>query len=148
MSAVLATILADIKTAMKEKQAARLGTLRMLHSDIKNVGINEKIEVTDAVVFDVISKTLKQNADSLEQFRAGGRADLVAEVEEKVACLKGYLPEQLSEAEVEALVKEAIAETGATSRKEMGAVMKALGPKTKGRADNKLVSTLVQKLLG
>jgi len=147
MSEVLTRILADVKAAMIAKESVKLAALRTLHSDIKNVSINEKVEITDAVCFDVIAKTIKQKADSLEQFRAAGRTDLIAEEEAKVAQLKTYLPAQLSEAEVEALVKETIAEVGATSKKEMGAVMKAIGPKVKGKADNKLVSSFVQKLL-
>ncbi len=146
-SPLLDRILSDVKEAMKSRQQKRLDTLRTLHSDIKNVSINNQVEITDDVCLDQIAKTIKQKNDTLEQFRAAGRTDLVEEEEMKIEFLKAYLPQQLSEAELEALVKEAIAEVGATSKKEMGAVMKALAPRTKGRAEGKTVSALVQKLL-
>lgn len=146
-SPLLDRILSDVKEAMKSRQQKRLDTLRTLHSDIKNVSINNQVEITDDVCLDQIAKTIKQKNDTLEQFRAAGRTDLVEEEEMKIEFLKAYLPQQLSEAELEALVKEAIVEVGATSKKEMGAVMKALAPRTKGRAEGKTVSALVQKLL-
>ena len=146
-SPLLDRILNDVKEAMKSRQQKRVDTLRTLHSDIKNVSINNKVEISDEICLDQIAKTIKQKNDALEQFRAAGRTDLVEEEEMKIEFLKAYLPQQLSEAELEALVKEAIAEVGATSKKEMGAVMKALAPRTKGRAEGKTVSALVQKLL-
>ena len=96
---------------------------------------------------DAISRSLKQKGDAIEQFRKAGREDLVEEETLKSNYMRVYLPEPLSEAELEEIVKAAIAETGATSRKDMGAVMKAVGPRTKGRADGRAVSGMVQKLL-
>ena len=139
---------ADLKQAMLAKDAARLSTLRLLKSAIEYHKIEKKQEtLTDADVTGVIKKQIKQRQDSIEGFTKGGRADLVATEAAELVVLKGYLPEELSPAQVEALVKEAIAELGATTRAEMGKVMKAVQTKTAGRADNRQVSQLVATLL-
>jgi len=139
---------ADLKQAMLAKDAARLSTLRLLKSAIEYHKIEKKQEnLTDADVTGVIKKQIKQRQDSIEGFTKGGRADLVATEAAELVVLKGYLPEELSPAQVEALVKEAIAELGATTRAEMGKVMKAVQAKTDGRADNRQVSQLVATLL-
>ena len=138
----------DLKKAMLAKDAARLSTLRLLKSAIEYHKIEKKQEaLTDADVTGVIKKQIKQRQDSIEGFTKGGRADLVATEAAELVVLKGYLPEELSPAQVEALVKEAIAELGATTRAEMGKVMKAVQTKTAGRADNRQVSQLVAALL-
>ena len=147
-SALLDRILGDVKEAMKAKDHVKLDALRTLHSDIKNIAINSRTEISDETCVDAISRSLKQKGDAIEQFRKAGREDLVEEETLKSNYMRVYLPEPLSEAELEEIVKAAIAETGATSRKDMGAVMKAVGPKTKGRADGRAVSGMVQKLLG
>jgi len=139
---------ADLKQAMLAKDAARLATLRLLKSAIEYHKIEKKQEtLTDADVTGVIKKQIKQRQDSIEGFTKGGRADLVATEAAELTVLKSYLPEELSPAQVEALVKEAIAELGATTRAEMGKVMKAVQTKTAGRADNRQVSQLVATLL-
>ena len=139
---------ADLKQAMLAKDAARLSTLRLLKSAIEYHKIEKKQEnLTDADVTGVIKKQIKQRQDSIEGFTKGGRADLVATEAAELVVLKGYLPEELSPAQVEAFVKEAIAELGATTRAEMGKVMKAVQTKTAGRADNRQVSQLVATLL-
>lgn len=139
---------ADLKQAMLAKDAARLATLRLLKSAIEYHKIEKKQEtLTDADVTGVIKKQIKQRQDSIEGFTKGGRADLVATETAELTVLKSYLPEELSPAQVEALVKEAIAELGATTRAEMGKVMKAVQTKTAGRADNRQVSQLVATLL-
>jgi len=138
----------DMKTAMKAKDAARLSTIRMLNSSIKNKEIDQRRELTDEEVAAVISTAVKQRRDSIEQFKAGGRQDLVEQEEAEVAILLSYLPQQLTEDEIRDIVKSAIAETSASSAKDMGKVMKVIMPKTKGKADGALVNKVVKELLG
>jgi len=141
-------IAADFKQAMLAKDAARLATLRLLKSAIEYHKIEKKQEqLTDADVTGVIKKQIKQRQDSIDGFTKGGRADLVATETAELAILKKYLPEELAPAEIEALVKAVIAELGATTRAEMGKVMKAVQAKTAGRADNRQVSQIVAALL-
>ena len=147
-SAILDRILADVKEAMQAKDHLKLDALRTLHSDIKNIAINAQTDITDETCIDAISRSLKQKGDAIEQFRKAGRDDLVAEETAKADAMRGYLPAALSAEELEKIVRDAIAEAGATSRKDMGAVMKIVSPKTKGRADGRAVSGLVQQLLG
>jgi uncharacterized protein YqeY len=137
-------IAADMKNAMRAKDAARLSTLRLLKSAIEYHKIEKKQEqLTDADVTAVIKKQIKQRQDSIEGFEKGGRADLVEKEKAELAVLKSYLPEELSQAQVEEVVKATIAELGATTRADMGKVMKAVQTKLAGRADNRLVSQLV-----
>lgn len=140
----------DMKQAMKDKEAGklRLSVIRMVKANIKNVEIDKKKELSEEEVLDVFAKEVKMRRDSMEEFAKGNRPDLVANLEQEVAILMTYLPQQLSEAEVRALVTEAVKETGASSPKEMGKVMAALMPKVKGRADGKLVNSIVKELLG
>jgi uncharacterized protein YqeY len=145
--ALLEQILEDIKAAMKAKESDKLATLRTLHSEIKNASIDKKKELNDETVLEVISASLKQKRDSVAQFSAGNRQDLVLAEQSKIDLLMSYLPVQLSKDEIADLVKQAISETGAASAKDMGLVMKWLTPKTKGRADGKLVSEVVRELL-
>ena len=135
---------ADLKTAMLTKDVVRTATLRMLKSAIEYHKIEKKQEsLTDADVTAVIKKQIKQRQDSIAGFEKGGRADLVTQEQAELAVLKAYLPDELSPAEVEAIVVAAIAEVGATTKAEMGKVMKVVQAKTAGRADNRLVSQLV-----
>jgi uncharacterized protein len=137
-------IAADMKDAMRAKDAARLSTLRLLKSAIEYHKIEKKQEqLTDADVTAVIKKQIKQRQDSIEGFEKGGRADLVEKEKAELAVLKSYLPEELSQAQVEEVVKATVAELGATTRADMGKVMKAVQTKLAGRADNRLVSQLV-----
>ena len=140
----------DMKTAMtaKEEGKLRLGVIRMVRSAVRQAEIDGKKELDDDGVAAVISKELKQRKDSLEEFKKGGRDDLVEKTEEEIKVLLAYLPEQLDEGEIRSLVKAAIEETGAASPKDMGKVMKALMPKTKGKADGKLVNNIVKEMLG
>jgi len=138
----------DMKDAMRAKDAARLSTLRMLKSAIEYYKIDKKQEkLAGADVVAVIKKQIKQRQDSIDGFEKGGRADLVEKERAELAVLKSYLPEELSPAEIEGIVKAAIAELGATTKAEMGKVMKAVQAKTAGRADNRLVSQIVSALL-
>jgi uncharacterized protein YqeY len=141
-------IAADLKQAMLAKDAARTGTLRMLKAAIEYHKIEKKQEtLTDADVTAVIKKQIKQRQDSIDGFEKGGRADLAEKEKAELAILKAYLPEELSPAQIEEIVKAAIAEVGATGKADMGKVMKAVQAKTAGRADNRQVSQLVGRLL-
>lgn len=143
MTTIAETLINDIKTAMKAGEKERLTTLRSLHAQIKDATVNAGKDMTDDAVIAVLAKQIKQRADALEQFRNAGREDLAAVEESEMAILRAYQPAQLSEAEIEAFVVEAIQSTGATTRKEMGKVMAALMPKVKGKADGSIVNRIV-----
>ncbi len=137
-------IAADFKEAMRSKDASRLSTLRMLKSAIEYYKIEKKQEtLTDADITAVIKKQIKQRQDSIEGFEKGGRTDLVEKEKAELAVLKAYLPEELSPSQVEQIVNEVMIELGATTRADMGKVMKAVRDKTGGRADNRLISQIV-----
>jgi hypothetical protein len=146
-SPLLQEILADIKAAMKAHDSVTLEVLRTLHSDIKNVAINAKKDVTDDVVLDVLAKSIKQRNESIEMLRKGGREENAQEEEKTLAVYQKYLPKQLSEDEVKALIEEIKAQVGAQGPKDMGKIMKELTPKTKGRFDGRRVSDLVKAAL-
>lgn len=132
-SPLLQQILADIKAAMKAHDTMTLEVLRTLHSDIKNVAINAQKEITDETVLDVLSKSIKQRNESIEMLRKGGREQNAQEEEKTLAVYQKYLPQQLTEEEVKALIAEIKAQVGAQGPKDMGKVMKELSPKAKGR---------------
>lgn len=140
----------DMKEAMKAREAGkeRLSVIRLVRGAIRQIEIDQRVELDDEGVLAVISKEVKQRRDSIEEFKKGGREDLVAQNEADVAILMEYLPAQLSEAEVKALVDEAVAAVGAKDPKDMGKVMKELMPKVKGKADGKLVNQLVKAAIG
>ena len=141
----------DLKDAMRAKDAAKLGVLRMLKSAVKNAAIEKggaTAELDDAEATQVIRKQVKQRQDSIESFESGGRPELAQKEKEELAILNAYLPQAMSADELSAMVREAIAETGATSRAQMGAVMKVLQTKLAGRADGKTLSQEVQRQLG
>ncbi|CAN5741749.1 GatB/YqeY domain-containing protein [soil metagenome] len=141
---------ADLKDAMRAKDAGRLSVLRMLKSAIKNAAIEKggaSAELDDAEATQVIRKQVKQRQDSIESFEKGGRPELAEKEKEELAMLTPYLPQAMSGDELAAAVRATIAETGATSRAEMGAVMKALQAKLAGRADGKTLSQEVQRQL-
>jgi uncharacterized protein len=143
------TIDSDIKNAMKSGEKDKVSALRMLAAAIKNKQIDKRPEpLTENDVQDTVRSLIKQRKDSIEQFTKGGRQDLADKESAEVAILEVYLPQQLPRDEVERLVREAIAQTGAQSAKDMGKVMKALQPVIAGRADNKLLSELVKNALG
>ncbi len=139
---------ADLKDAMRAKDAVRLSTLRMLKSAVEYHKIEKKQEkLVDADIIAVIKKQIKQRQDSIDGFEKGGRADLVVKEKAEMVILKGYLPEELSQAQVEEIVEAVIAEVGATTKADMGKVMKAVQTKAAGRADNRLVSQIVSSKL-
>lgn len=139
----------DMKQAMKEKEVGkfRLSVIRMVRSSIKNAEIDRRKDLTEEEVLDILAREVKLRRDAAEEFKKGNRLDLVENLEKEVAILLEYLPTQLSEQEVRVLVAEAIDQTQAISAKDMGKVMAALMPKVKGRADGKLVNTVVRELL-
>ncbi len=139
----------DMKAAMRAKESERLGTIRMITAAIKQREVDERIQLDDVQVLSVIEKMIKTRKESIEQFKAGNRDDLVARESQEIELLQAYLPAQLSEAEVDALIREAIAESGATSIKEMGKAMALLKQKAQGRADMAAASAkLKAKLSG
>ncbi len=146
-SAILERLLADIKLAMKARESERLETLRFLHAEIKNFEVNERKKPTDDDVAAIVGKAIKSRQDSIEQFQAGGREDLVAREQAQLEICKAYQPEQLGEAEIEALVDEVIEQTGAAGKKDTGKVMKELMPRVKGKADGRMVSAIVGRRL-
>lgn len=151
MSELSQQITEDMKTAMREKNTLALGAIRMLKSAIKNAAIEKggaDTELTDPEIITVIRREVKKRQDSVEQYTTAGRMELVAQEEAEIAVLNGYLPEPLSESDLLAIIDAAIAETGATSRKEMGAVMKLVQDRTAGRADGKTLSQAVMAKLG
>ncbi|MEI6356554.1 MAG: GatB/YqeY domain-containing protein [Verrucomicrobiota bacterium] len=139
---------AEIKASMLARDADRTGALRLLKSAVGYLQIEKKVDVLpDADVLAVVQKEAKKRRDSIEEFDRGGRAELAAKERAELKVLEEFLPKQLSPEETEELVKAAIAEVGATSKKDMGAVMKAAQAKAAGRADGKVMSALVGKLL-
>jgi uncharacterized protein YqeY len=135
-----------MKVAMKAKDSLRLTTIRMARTALKNVEIDTRQELDEAAAIKILSTLVKQRREAAEAYRET-RPELAEKEELEVVILQEFLPAQLSEAEIEALVAKAVAESGASSMKDMGAVMKLVTPQTTGRADGKLVSNLVRKLL-
>jgi len=141
----------DLKDAMRAKNATKLGVLRMLKSALKYAAIEKSegdSELSDADASQVIRKQAKQRQDSIESFEKGGRAELAAKEKEELSILQTYLPQAMSAEEVSKAVREAIAEVGASTKAQMGTVMKALQAKVAGRVDGKTLSAEVQKQLG
>jgi len=138
----------DIKSAMLAKDADRLGALRMLKSSIGYILIEKKAEsLSDADFISIVQKEVKKRRDSIEQFEKGGRPELAAKEKQEITVLEGFLPQPLSTEELEKMVRDAIAETGATSKKDMGPVIKAVQAKAAGRAEGKTISQIVGRLL-
>ena len=137
----------ELKEAMKSRDALRLATIRSVLSSVKNRDIELRRELGDAEITDTIVTLCKQRRESIRLFKEAGRQELVDKEEAELALLMGYLPQQLTRQELESLVDQAIAETSATSGKDMGKVMKALTPVVSGRADGKLVSEVVKEKL-
>ncbi len=142
-----ARITEDMKTAMKARETARLGAIRLLLAAIKQREVDERVELDDAGVLAAIDKMLKQRRDSISQYESAGRQDLADAEKFEVGVLTGYMPQALSEAEIQATVAEAIAASGAAGMQDMGKVMAILKPKLAGRADMSQVSGLVKAAL-
>ena len=139
---------ADTREALKSGAKDKVSTLRMLNAALKNKQIDKRRPLTTEEVIETVRSLIKQRKDSIEQFAKGGRQDLVDKETAEVAILEAYLPKQLAREELEAMIRDAIAKTGAQGARDMGKVMKALIPVVGGRADGKLVSELVKNALG
>jgi uncharacterized protein YqeY len=141
-------ILQDVKDAMRSRDKPRLATLRLITAAIKQQEIDERIELNDAQVLALLDKMCKQRRESISQFEKAGRDDLIAQEASELELIQTYLPEQLAEDEITALIDEAMAATGAASIKDMGKVMGQLKPKLQGRADMGAVSAMIKAKLG
>lgn len=137
----------ELKSAMKNKDQLRKSVITLIRADIKQIEVDKRVELTEEDIIDIISKQAKQRRDSIEEFGKGGREDLVEEAKQELDVLMEYLPEQLSEEEIEIIIKKVITETGATSMKDMGKIMAAAMPELKGKADGKVVNQIVRKIL-
>ena len=137
----------DLKTAMKEKDVIRKNTVQMVRSAVLQYEKDNLTELDEAGVLEIIAKELKKRKDVLPEYEKSGREDLISDINKEIEVLLAYLPEQLSEEELEEIVKESIKEVGAESLKDIGKIMQNVMPKTKGRADGKLINTIVRKLL-
>ncbi|MED4603903.1 GatB/YqeY domain-containing protein [Paenibacillus validus] len=137
----------DMKLAMKSQDKFKLSVIRMVRAAIKNIEIDQRKTLEEQEVLDVLNREVKQRKDSLQEFEKAGREDLAENLRAEIAILMEYMPQQLSDEEVKAIVQQTIQEVGASSKADMGKVMGALMPKVKGRADGKVVNQFVQQLL-
>jgi uncharacterized protein YqeY len=138
----------DVKDAMRARDKPRLATLRLITAAIKQQEVDERIELDDTQLLSLLDKMCKQRRESISQFEKAARDDLIAQEVSELAIIKTYLPEQLGEAEIAALIEETMAATGAASIKDMGKVMGQLKPKLQGRADMGAVSAMIKARLG
>jgi uncharacterized protein YqeY len=138
----------DMKTAMRAGEKDRLATIRLVLAAVKQIEVDERIVLDEARMLTVLEKMVKQRKESIAQFESGGRADLVAKEAAELAVIQAYLPAQLSDAELDALIAEAIASTGAASVKDMGKVMGVVKAKAAGRADMGVVGARIKQKLG
>lgn len=140
-------LMEEFKSSMRSKDTIRKNTVTMVRAAIKQREVDERIELGDEEVLEIISKQLKEKKMAIEEFRKGNRQDLVDLTDAEMSILLEYLPKQLTEEEVEQIVREAIDEIGATSLKEIGMIMKSVMPKVKGRADGNMINQAVRKIL-
>ena len=138
----------DMKSAMRSGEKERLGTIRMALAAIKQREVDERVMLDDGQILGVLEKMIKQRREAIAQFQSGGRADLVAKESAEITVLEAYLPAQMDPAEIDALITQAIAASGAGSIKDMGKVMAAIKSQAQGRADIGAVSALVRERLG
>lgn len=137
----------DLKSSMKNKDTIKKSVVTLIRAAIKQHEVDNRVELADDAIIDIISKQLKQRKDSLAEFEKVNRDDLIEETKSEIQVLEGYLPQQLSEEELEKIVIETIAEVGATSMKDMGKIMATIKSKTAGRADGRKINELVKKNL-
>ncbi|PIE47308.1 MAG: glutamyl-tRNA amidotransferase [Gammaproteobacteria bacterium] len=147
MSTIKTTLANSLKTAMKAREMDKVKVLRGVQAAIKQIEVDKKIELNDALVLDVLQKQIKQRQESLTVFSDNGRDDLAAKEQFELEVIQTFMPTQMTEEEVAALVQAEIAEQGASSMQDMGKVMGALKTKTAGRADPAIISSLVKKAL-
>lgn len=139
-------LMEDLKDSMKTKDRIKKDTITMIRAAIKQREVDERIELSDGDILDIISKQLKEKRMAIEEFKKGQRQDLVELTEQEIDILLKYLPEQLSEEEVEKIVMDTIKEVNATSIKDIGIIMKAVMPKVKGRTDGNIVNKIIRKI--
>lgn len=140
-------LMADLKDAMKSKDKMKKSVITMIRASIKQFEVDNRAELSDEQILDIMFKQVKQKRDAIVEFEKGDRADLVDEAKAEIEVLMNYLPKQLTEDEIRVLVKEAVEAVGATSPKDMGKLMGALMPKIKGKADGKVVNKIVREYL-
>lgn len=140
-------LMQDLKSAMKNKEKVRKSVITMVRASIKQFEVDNRAEIDDNEITNIVAKQVKQRKDAMEEFIKGNRQDLADEAKEEIAILLEYLPKQLSEEEIRDIVKETISEIGANGPKDMGKVMSEVMPKLKGKADGKLVSKIVKESL-
>ena len=137
----------DLKAAMKNKEIVRKNVVQMVRAGVLQVEKDNKVTLDDEGILEVIAKQLKQRRDSLPDYEKSGREDLIAELKAEMDVLMEYLPEQLTEDELRVIVEEAVAQTGASSMKDMGRIMAEVMPKTKGRADGKMINEIAKAMI-
>lgn len=140
-------LMADLKEAMKSRNKVKKDTITMVRAAIKQREVDERVELTESEIVDIIAKQVKQKRDSITDFEKGNRQDLIDLTNEEIKILLEYLPPQLSDEELTSIVKEAIEETGAQTKKDLGKLMAFIMPKVKGRADGKDVNKIVAKYI-
>lgn len=140
-------LMEDMKSSMKNKDTLRKNTITMVRASIKQREVDERVELTDEDIIDIIAKQVKEKRDVIQDFEKGGREDLVEQTKKEIEILLEYLPKQLTEEEVEEIVKDTIKEVGAKSIKDIGLIMKSVMPKIKGRADGSMVNSIARKYL-
>ena len=141
-------LLSDLKGAMKQRDALRLNTIRSVTSEIKNQEINSRSELSDDEVLSIVTSQIKKRKEAADLFKKGGRPELSDKEDSERSVLETYLPEQVSEADIRLRIAEVIAESNASSLRDMGKVMKTVVPEFKGKADNSLIKNIVSELLG
>jgi uncharacterized protein YqeY len=141
-------LLGDMKSAMKDKDTIRKNTVQMTRAAVLQVEKDNRITLDDDGVLNIIVKEVKMRRDSLPDYEKSGRQDLIDDIKKEIDVLMQYLPQQLTEEELEAIVKEAIQETGASSARDIGKIMQAVMPKVKGRADGRMINLIVKKIIG
>jgi uncharacterized protein YqeY len=144
---IKARIVEAMKDAMRAREKERLGAIRLILAEFKKVEVDERVDVDDTRAMSLLDKMVKQRRDSIKQYEAGGRPELAAAEQAEIEVISGFLPAALSEDEIKGIISKAIAETGASSMKDMGAVMNIARPQLTGRADMGQVSQLVKQLL-
>ncbi len=141
------TLMQDLKTAMKNKDKRTKNTITMVRAAIKQKEVDERVELDDDSVIQVIAKEIKERHGSIEEFQKAGRDDLVDSTKAEIDVLLNYMPEQLSEEELEAMIRKVMEENNITEKKQMGLLMKSIMPKVQGRADGKAVNAIVNRIL-
>lgn len=140
-------LMADLKEAMKSKSKVKKDTVTMVRAAIKQKEVDDRVELSDAEIVDIIAKQIKQKKDSISDFEKGNRQDLIDLTQEEIKILLEYLPPQLSDEDLDSIVKDAIEETGAQTKKDLGKLMSLIMPKVKGKADGKRVNENVAKYI-